>query len=174
MTAWVHPLAVIDEAVLLGGGTKIWQFASVLRNAKIGRWCTVAAYALVDAATVGDNCIISSGAQLHPGTKVGSACFIGPCAIFCNDAWPRVSKDGFDASALLTGTVTTVELADGANIGAGAIVLPGVRIGKGAFIAAGSTVERSVPPAHLHKRSGEIVPISPRVPERMLEAGCLS
>jgi acetyltransferase-like isoleucine patch superfamily enzyme len=35
---------------------------------------------------------------------------------------------------------------DGATIGANATILPGVTIGRGAFVAAGSVVTRDVPP----------------------------
>lgn len=55
-----------------------------------------------------------------------------------------------------------VEIGDGAWIGAGAIVLPGVAIGQGAVVGAGSVVTKSIPagevwagnPARLISKSG--------------------
>lgn len=167
----IHPHAVVDVPLEnIGAGTKVWQFASVLRGARIGRGCTVSAYALVDAAQVGDNCLISSGAQLHPGTKIGNDVFVGPVVVFCNDRWPRVAKDGFDREALLDGSFITVLVEGGTSLGAGVVVLPGVKIGRGTVVAAGARVIKSVPPYSIYKRDGSIVPISPRRAERMREA----
>lgn len=45
----------------------------------------------------------------------------------------------------MTETVAGVVLEDGAFIGAGSILLPGVRIGRGAYVAAGSVVTTAVP-----------------------------
>jgi len=43
-------------------------------------------------------------------------------------------------------TVKPVTIKDGAHIGMGSIILPGVTIGEGAIIGAGSVVSRDVPP----------------------------
>lgn len=159
--------AFIGPDVSVGDGTHIWQFASVIRGAVIGQKCSVGAGAIVDAARVGDNVLIGAGAQLHPGTVIGDNVFVGPGVIFCNDRWPRVSKDGFDGEALLSGKIVTVQVCDGASIGAGAVILPGVRIGIGATVAAGARVDESVPDYYLAKREGDIVPIAARRAERM-------
>lgn len=166
--AVIHSSAVVDAAI--GDKTHVWQFASVIRSAKIGRGCTVAAYALIDGAVVGDDCLISSGAQLHPGTVIGNGVFVGPAAIFCNDMWPRVDKEDFRADLLHRGFVTTRAL-DGASVGAGAIILPGVTIGKGALVAAGATVHCDVPDGYLFTRSNGMLLIKPEWREnRMVEA----
>lgn len=168
-SAQIHPLAFVAEATI-GHGTRIWQFASIIRAARVGSGCTIGACALVDAAIIGDDCLIGAAAQLHPGTVIGNAVFVGPGVIFCNDRWPRVSKDGFDTEALLGGKFVTVRVEDGAVIGAGAIILPGVTIGKGAVIAAGSRVARSVPAYYLVKARDEMLPLAPRRAERMCRA----
>lgn len=163
----IETMTFIGSDVSIGDNTRIWQFASVIRGAVIGKKCNVGAGAIIDAARVGDNVLIGAGAQLHPGTVIGDNVFIGPGVIFCNDRWPRVSKDGFDSEALLSGTMITVQVCDGASIGAGAVILPGVRIGKDATVAAGARVDESVPDNHLAKREGDIVPIAARCAERM-------
>lgn len=162
----IHPYAVVDLTSAIGEGTRIWQGATVIRGAMIGDGCTIGACAIVDGATVGDSCSIGHGAQIHPGTEVGHEVFIGPGAIICNDPWPRVRKGDFDLDAILGG-ITIVRIEDGVGIGAGAIVLPGVTIGKLAMVAAGAVVGRDVPPDHLFKRSGDIVPIGRRQVSRM-------
>lgn len=163
--------ARIGETAVIGADTKVWQFASVIRGARVGERCVIGGCAVVDGAFVGSGCKIGHGAQLHPGSWLGNDVFVGPGAILCNDRWPGVDRDGFEIEPLLSGEVVTVDVKDGASIGAGAIILPGVVIGEGAMIAAGAVVDRSVPMEHLFKRSGEIVPIDPaRTPKRMREA----
>jgi hypothetical protein len=69
---------------------------------------------------------------------VGNDVFIGPNATFANDKFPRSKK--YPDKYL----ETTIE--DGASIGAGAVILPGLTVGQGALVGAGAAVTRSVPP----------------------------
>jgi UDP-2-acetamido-3-amino-2,3-dideoxy-glucuronate N-acetyltransferase len=165
----IHPHAHVENSTI-GKGTKVWQFASVIRGADVGEDCNIASSAIIDGAILGDGCLIGHGSSINPGTRLGDNVFVGPLVTICNDRWPRVGKDGFDVTELLTGK-TTVDIGDGVSIGAGAQVLPGVMIGEGAVIAAGSTVIRNVKANYLHKRNGEVVPLSPRSAERMPMAG---
>ena len=165
----IHPLAHVEHSQL-GEGTKVWQFASVIRGSKTGLNCNIASCAIIDGAVLGDDCLIGHGSSVHPGTKIGHRVFVGPCVIFCNDMWPRVSKEGFDINALLSGNWTSIRVENDVSIGAGCVVLPGVLIGEGSVIAAGSRVDRSVPAHSLQKPSGEIVKLAPRVPDRMRDA----
>lgn len=165
-----HPLAVIDEKTCsLGDGTLVWQFASVIRGAVIGQRCTIGAGAIVDGATVGDESLVGAGAQLHPGTRIGRGVFIGPGAIFCNDLWPMASKEGFQYPPA---HLATIVVEDGASIGAGAILIPGVVIGAGAMVAAGVVCSQSVPSYCVLRRDGtmEMVPAD-RATRRMKWAG---
>lgn len=88
--------------------------------------------------------------MMGPGFKLGRGVFVGPNAVLCNDAWPRAHKDGYRADLLAAGHYCVI-VEDGASIGASAVVLPGVRIGAGAMIAAGETVTGDVPPGHLYR-----------------------
>jgi acetyltransferase-like isoleucine patch superfamily enzyme len=169
----IHRLALVENS-RVGIGTKVWQFASVIRGAEVGDDCNIASNAIIDGARLGDGCLVGHGCSINPGTRIGDQVFIGPLSTICNDRWPRVSKDGFDVSALLLKSVATVDIEDGASIGAGCQILPGVSIGTHAVIAAGSTVCKNVKAHYLHKRSGECVPLSPRAPERMPLAGCFT
>ncbi len=146
-----HEYSILDCTVEIGTCTKIWQFATVIRSAKIGEYCTVGACSVVDGAEVGDRCLIGHGAQIHPGTKIGNNVFVGPGAIFCNDMWPSTKKDGFEI-----GDNWTIVVEDGAVIGAGAVILPGVRIGKGSMVAAGAVCDEPLPPGVIFQRNGYI------------------
>lgn len=166
-SAVIHPLACVENAAV-GARTRVWQFASVIRNAIVGADCKIASNAIVDGCRLGDRCLVSHGAFLDPGIRIGSDVFIGPHVALCNDIWPRVDKAGwFDMDKLISGEVIVTEIHDGASIGANAVLLPGVTIGGGAMIAAGAVVLRDVPSMHLWSRDGLISPIdSARIPDR--------
>lgn len=164
----IDPAAHVRDSEI-GDGTDIWQFASVIRGASIGKGCTIGAYALVDGARIGDDCRIQSGAQIHPGVWIGDRVFIGPSAVLCNDRWPCVDKEGFDAKQFKDGLVT-IFVHEGSSIGANAVILPGMTIGKKVVVAAGAVVNRSVPDEHLFTREGKIVPIKPEWRRRRMWA----
>lgn len=155
---FIHPKAHVEDAII-GAGTKVWQFATVIRGTVLGEDCTVAAGACLDGPKLGDRCIVSPGVDIGPGFDIGDDVFLGPGVVLCNDAWPRTHKTGWDVEALRNGDAVCVRILQGASLGAHVVVLPGVTIGRYAMIAAGSVVSRDVPGGMLHKRCGEIVPI---------------
>jgi UDP-2-acetamido-3-amino-2,3-dideoxy-glucuronate N-acetyltransferase len=132
----VHKLAdVLSDAI--GDGTRIWQFVVILPGARIGTECNICSHVFIENdVVIGDRVTIKCGVQLWDGLRVGNDVFIGPNATFTNDLFPRSKK--YSEKYL----ETTIE--DGASIGAGAIVLPGISIGAGALVAAGAVVTRSV------------------------------
>lgn len=135
---FIHELANVDSASI-GNGTRVWQFVVVLAGAAIGIDCNICSHCLIESDVIlGDRVTVKSGVQLWDGLRVGNDVFIGPNASFANDRFPRSQKkpDNF--------LVTTVH--DGASIGAGAVILPGLEIGRNAMVAAGAVVTRSVPP----------------------------
>lgn len=172
-----HPHAIllpgshVQIGCTIGARTRVWQFASVVRRAGIGEDCSIAAGAVVDGSVIGHRCTISHGVLIPPGMVIGNDVFIGPMAVMCNDVWPRAHKDGFDMESLISGKLVTTRIEDGASIGAGAIIMPGVVIGREAMVAAGAVVSCNVPDGHIYHRDGKIVPIDPkRPPHRMREA----
>lgn len=123
----------------IGSGSRLWQFVVVLPDARIGSDCNICSHCLIENdVVIGDRVTVKSGVQLWDGLRVGHDVFIGPNASFTNDRFPRSRQrpDRF--------LITTIE--DGASIGAGAVILPGLTIGRRAMVAAGAVVTRSVPP----------------------------
>jgi acetyltransferase-like isoleucine patch superfamily enzyme len=136
---FVHPQAMCDS-VHVGRGTVVWAYAHVLAGAVIGERCKIGEHSFIeDGARLGDRVTVKNGALIWRGVSIGDDVFIGPRATFTNDERPRVSHP-VAAEDLLTTTV-----ADGASLGASVTVLPGVRIGRSAFVGAGSLVTRDVP-----------------------------
>jgi len=135
---FIHGLADV-QSTTIGAGTRIWQFVVVLAGATIGQDNNICSHCLIENdVVIGDRVTVKSGVQLWDGLRVGNDVFIGPNASFANDRFPRSRQK--PAKFL----VTTIH--DGASIGAGAVVLPGLEIGRNAMVAAGAVVTRSVPP----------------------------
>ena len=79
---------------------------------------------------VGEGTTIKCAAILGTGIKIGRNCFIGPAAILLHQ-----NPDGSSSPA---------ELEDNVFVGAGAIILPKVKVCKGTIIGAGSLVTKSI------------------------------
>jgi len=99
---------------------------------------------------------------MGPGFEIGDDVFIGPNVTVCNDRWPRACKTGFDLARLQADYVT-VRIGNWTSVGANAVILPGVTLGKRVMVAAGAVVDRDIPADHLFKRDGSMQPISERV-----------
>jgi acetyltransferase-like isoleucine patch superfamily enzyme len=169
----IHHLAHVDPDVVLGPGTRIWQFASVTRGTVMGRDCSVSPGAMLDGSVYGDRVVVSGGVRAGAGFAVGNDVFLGPNCCLANDMWPSSTKDGYDDEKLRSGEHFAVIVGDGATIGALAVVLPGVRIGVGAIVAAGAVVDRNVPDGFLWRRNGWLAPVPVnRNAKRMRWAHC--
>jgi len=133
---FAHPLADVQSDDV-GGGTRIWQFAVILKGARVGRDCNICAHSFIEGGVViGDRVTIKSGVFLWDGLIVEDDVFIGPNATFTNDRFPR-SRVRVD--------YPTTRICAGASIGAAAVILPGLTIGREAMIGAGAIVTKSVP-----------------------------
>ena len=123
--------------VKIGKGTKIWHPELVnIYGCRIGDDCNIGSFVEIGPdVEIGNRCKIQSKVFIPKGVTIGDDVFIGPGVIFLNDKHPP-SKGNWLA------VKTFVE--DGVAIGGGALILPGVKLGKGAIIAAGAVVTRDV------------------------------
>lgn len=138
MTVLIHPAADVHPDAIVGSGTRIWQFVVVMAGARIGADCNLNAHTLVEGeASIGDRVTLKCGVFVWNGVTLHDDVFCGPNVTFTNDRVPRSRRrpDHWDQ--------TVVE--QGASIGAGAVILPGRRIGSGALIGAGAVVTHDVP-----------------------------
>jgi len=127
------------ESVNIGKGTRVWAFAHILPKAVVGSECNICDGVFIENdVVVGDRVTIKCGVQLWDGLTVEDDVFIGPNVTFTNDRFPR--------SKVFPERFAKTVVRKGASIGANATILPGLEIGSGAMVGAGSVITRSVPP----------------------------
>ena len=133
---FVHPSANCDSKII-GEGTRIWGFTRIMEEVEIGANCNICDFVFIESGVViGNNVTIKSGVYLWNGVIVEDDVFIGPNATFTNDKYPR-SKNYPE-------TFYNTFLRKGCSIGANATILPGIEVGEGSMVGAGSVVTKSV------------------------------
>ena len=127
---------VIYNDVKIGKEIQTGHYALIREQTIIGSDCLVGTQAVIDGyTTVGDSASMQTGVYVPSYTDIGDRVFLGPNATLLNDPYP------VRADTELAGP----SIEDDTSIGANATVLPEVKIGKGAFVAAGAVVTEDVP-----------------------------
>ncbi len=137
---FIHSTAQVSRTAKIGDGTKVWSFVQVMDNAVIGKNCNLGNGCYVDRSVkVGNNVRIHNKALLYHGLVVEDDVFIGPAACFTNDKNPRHN---------LTRNLEGIswKVCRGASVGACAVIMPDVNIGRYAMVGAGAVVTKDVPP----------------------------
>jgi len=111
----------------IGGDTKTILFAKGSGKIRIGDNCGLSNVTLfsMDSIKIGNN------------VKLGGSCKIYDTDFHWLDLERRLTENG--------GVTKSVEIKEGAFVGAHSIILKGVTIGEGSIIGAGSVVTKSVP-----------------------------
>lgn len=146
MAVRVVESADVAETATIGDGSSVWHLAQVREGARLGENCVVGRGAYVGTGvTMGDNCKLQNYALVYEPAELEDGVFVGPAAVFTNDHYPRsISPDGSLKQADDWEAVG-VTCRTGASIGARAVCIAPVTIGRWAMVAAGSVVTKDVP-----------------------------
>jgi serine acetyltransferase len=142
----VQPTADVAADAQLGEGTSVWHLAQVREGAVLGANCVVGRGAYVGTGVrLGDNCKLQNYALVYEPAELEDGVFIGPAAVLTNDLYPRaITPDGALKSADDWHAVG-VTVRRGASIGARAVCVAPVTVGRWALVAAGTVVVKDVP-----------------------------
>jgi acetyltransferase-like isoleucine patch superfamily enzyme len=130
----------------VGPNTRIWHNAHVRTGAVVGADCNLGNSVYIDSgAVIGNSCKLQNRVSVYRGVTLEDGVFVGPHATFTNDLYPRsITPDGAVIAEEDWEPVPTL-VKYGASIGAGAIILAGVTVGRWALVGAGALVTHDVP-----------------------------
>ena len=142
----IHSTSLIESPELLAPSVQIWHHSHIRSGVTVGAETVIGRNVYVGpGVSIGKNCKIQNNALIYDPANISDGVFIWPQVVLTNDKYPRsINPDG----SLKTGTDwspvgVTVEF--GASIGAGAVCVAPINIGRWAVVAAGSVVTKDVP-----------------------------
>jgi UDP-2-acetamido-3-amino-2,3-dideoxy-glucuronate N-acetyltransferase len=142
----LDPGSEISVDAAIGSGTVVWGLAQVREGAVLGTDCVIGRGAYIGAGVrLGDRVKVQNLAQVYEPAVVEDGVFVGPAAVLTNDQYPRaIQPDGarIDASHWEPVGVT---LREGCSVGARAVCVAPVEVGRWAMVAAGAVVVHDVP-----------------------------
>jgi len=143
----IHNTALV-ESDDIGQGTAIWAFVHVMKGAHIGANCNIGDNCFVESGViVGDNVTLKNSNMLFEGLVLEEGVFVGPHVFFTNDRYPRSPRLPEAASRYHDKSwLVSTRVERGASLGAAAVLIAGVTIGKYAMVGAGSVVSKDVAP----------------------------
>ena len=145
-SARIHPTAIVHERAVVGPDTAIWHLAHVREDASIGTQCVIGHGAYIGTGVrIGDRVKVQNYALIYEPAHIDDGVFVGPAVVFTNDRHPRaITADGA-AKSVADWSPVGVTVRHGASIGARAVCVAPVTIGRWAMVAAGAVVTRDVP-----------------------------
>ena len=133
----IHPLVDIHRDAVIHDTAKVWAFTVIGEGAHIGENAVIGTHCYIGkGTTIGKGVHIQTDVFLPNNSTIEDFAFIGPNVTFTDDRYPRAGNSGYFAEPPI--------VRQGASIGAGAVILPGVEIGAGAMIGAGAVVTKDV------------------------------
>lgn len=138
--------AEIDPSAIIGPGCTIRQLVQVREYARLGPECVLARGAYIGpGVVVGRHCTIQDYAVIYEPSLLEDGVFVGAAAVFTNNPHPRaVTPDG-RPRATNDRDLVGVTVRTGASIGAHAVCIAPLTIGRWAMVAAGAIVTEDVP-----------------------------
>jgi bifunctional UDP-N-acetylglucosamine pyrophosphorylase/glucosamine-1-phosphate N-acetyltransferase len=163
----LHPSVYLDGRTRIGAGCEIHAGARIV-DCVVEDGALVGNYSVLQASRVGDNAVVGPFARLRPDSDVQEGAHVGNFVELKKTVLGPGSKANHlaylgDATIgagvnVGAGTITCnydgvkkhpTIIEDGAFIGSDSQLVAPVRVGKGAYVAAGSSVTADVPPGAL-------------------------
>lgn len=138
--------ADVAESARIGEGSSVWHLAQVREAAVLGENCVIGRGAYIGSGVaLGDNCKIQNYALVYEPARLEDGVFVGPGAVLTNDHYPRAIEPDGRIKRADDWDPVGVTCLQGASIGARAVCVAPVTIGRWAMVAAGAVVSKNVP-----------------------------
>jgi acetyltransferase-like isoleucine patch superfamily enzyme len=144
----IHPTAIIEQGVIIGRATAIWDNVHVRREARIGEECIIGEKTYIAyEVRIGHRCKINSCVYICAAVTIEDGVMVAAHTVFTNDRYPRATTPDLKqlrASAADEHTLPTL-VREGATIGSNCTIGNDLTIGRWAMVGMGSVVTKSVP-----------------------------
>ncbi|MEM7698396.1 MAG: DapH/DapD/GlmU-related protein [Verrucomicrobiota bacterium] len=151
-SAFVHETSLLEEGVVLGEDSRVWDHVHIRHHTRIGDETSVGGGTTIAYdVSIGNRVKINSRAYIPTAVTIEDGVMISAGVIFTNDRFPRATEPDLltlKSSQPDEETLPT-RVCEGATIGAGATIGCDLSIGRFAMIGMGSVVTRSVGDFHL-------------------------
>jgi acetyltransferase-like isoleucine patch superfamily enzyme len=145
---------VVYEDVEIGEGFSCGHHTVIREGARLGRHCVAGSHCVIEwSARLGHNVRMQSGVLVAETALIGDDVFIGPHVSMTSGrsmlsalvAGGHLTHEEFleKEATYLEGPAIVIE--DQVRIGANAVLLAGVKLGRGCVVAAGAVVSNDVP-----------------------------
>jgi UDP-2-acetamido-3-amino-2,3-dideoxy-glucuronate N-acetyltransferase len=132
----IHPTATVDDGARIGDHTAVWHYSHIEGGAVVGENCNLGQNVYVgNNAVVGHGCRLGNSVSVFSHVELGDFVFCAPFMVFTHIAFPRAAvnrRAAFEKTLVKAGV----------SLGANSTVIPGITIGCGTFLAAGSTLTK--------------------------------
>ena len=136
--AVIRSHTVIYAGNVIGNDFQTGHGALIREGNQIGHDVSVGSHSVIEHhVKIGNDVRIHSNTFIPEFSILEGRCWVGPCVVFTNARYPRSPG----AKESLRGPLVR----SGAKIGAGAVLLPRVTIGRDALVGAGAVVVHDVP-----------------------------
>ena len=148
----IHPTAIIEEGVVIGRGSSVWDNVHIRHHARIGDECIIGekSYIAYDVV-IGNRVKINAMVYICAAVTIEDGVMISASTTFTNDRFPRATTPDLRELRSSDPDETTLptRVREGATIGAGCTIGCDLTIGRFAMVGMGSLVTHSVPDFHL-------------------------
>lgn len=152
MSTSIHPTALIEEGVVLGDYSSVWDCVHIRKHTRIGHHVIIGEKTHISyGVEIGNFVKINAFVYICTAVTIEDGVMISAGCIFTNDRYPRAADPELEAlrsSDPDENTRPTVVRA-GATLGAGSIIGCDLSIGRFAMVGMGSLITRSVGDFHL-------------------------
>ncbi|RKW71915.1 acyltransferase [Galactobacter caseinivorans] len=146
MSVRIVESADVAQDAIVGDGSSVWHLAQVREGATLGLNCVVGRGAYIGTGvSLGDGCKVQNYALVYEPAELGPGVFIGPAVVLTNDHFPRAVNPDLTPKSAHDWEPVGVTILEGASIGARAVCVAPLTIGKWATVAAGAVVVKNVP-----------------------------
>lgn len=137
-TVDLHEPQCIHHTVLIGTGSAIWHYTTILEGTQLGVGCVVAdSVSIGRRVRIGDGCRIQHGTAIADETTIGHGVFIGSNVSLLDCAYPNLRRKHEEVHR-------PPVIEDEVVLGSNCCILPGVTVHRGAVVGAGAVVTRDV------------------------------